>query len=101
MILISDSGVDYTHPALGGGFGPGHKIAQGYDFVGDVRGQFLRLDAYDVSLLTICLFFYRLIQGQILPYRIAIRLTLVTDTVPQSLGKPIIPSRIERKTLTQ
>ncbi|KAI0049847.1 pyrolysin [Auriscalpium vulgare] len=28
-------GVDYTHPALGGGFGPGYKISGGYDFVGD------------------------------------------------------------------
>ncbi|EJD37069.1 subtilisin-like protein [Auricularia subglabra TFB-10046 SS5] len=30
-----DTGVDYTHPSLGGGFGPGFKIAGGYDFVGD------------------------------------------------------------------
>ncbi|KAJ4855603.1 subtilase family domain-containing protein [Trichoderma breve] len=35
QIGIIDSGVDYRHPALGGGFGPGHKIAFGYDFVGD------------------------------------------------------------------
>jgi hypothetical protein len=28
-------GVDYTHPSLGGGFGPGYKIVGGYDFVGD------------------------------------------------------------------
>ncbi|EJD53701.1 subtilisin-like protease [Auricularia subglabra TFB-10046 SS5] len=28
-------GVDYNHPALGGGFGPGHKVIGGYDFVGD------------------------------------------------------------------
>ncbi|THU94154.1 subtilisin-like protease [Dendrothele bispora CBS 962.96] len=34
-IGIIDTGVDYTHPALGGGFGPGFKIAGGYDFVGD------------------------------------------------------------------
>lgn len=27
-------GVDYTLPALGGGFGEGYKIAAGYDFVG-------------------------------------------------------------------
>ncbi|EJD48275.1 subtilisin-like protein [Auricularia subglabra TFB-10046 SS5] len=32
---IIDSGVDYTHPALGGGFGPGFKVIGGYDFVGD------------------------------------------------------------------
>lgn len=28
-------GIDYTHPALGGGFGPGFKVIGGYDFVGD------------------------------------------------------------------
>ncbi|KAL7919642.1 peptidase S8/S53 domain-containing protein [Trichoderma austrokoningii] len=35
QIAIIDTGVDYRHPALGGGFGPGHKIALGWDFVGD------------------------------------------------------------------
>ena len=30
---IIDSGIDYLHPALGGGIGPGHKVAGGYDFV--------------------------------------------------------------------
>jgi hypothetical protein len=30
---IIDSGVDYLHPALGGGIGPGFKVAGGYDFV--------------------------------------------------------------------
>ncbi|KAK0437979.1 pyrolysin [Desarmillaria tabescens] len=34
-IGIIDTGVDYTHPALGGAIGPGHKIIGGYDFVGD------------------------------------------------------------------
>ncbi|KAF9973794.1 hypothetical protein BGZ73_002954 [Actinomortierella ambigua] len=32
---IIDTGVDYNHPALGGCFGPGCKVAYGYDFVGD------------------------------------------------------------------
>ncbi|KAH8811001.1 peptidase S8/S53 domain-containing protein [Xylogone sp. PMI_703] len=32
---ITGTGVDYLHPSLGGGFGPGYKIAFGYDFVGD------------------------------------------------------------------
>jgi len=40
-IAIIDTGVDYNHPALGGdgsntalkGFGPGHKVVGGYDFV--------------------------------------------------------------------
>ncbi|KAG2435049.1 hypothetical protein HYH02_012046 [Chlamydomonas schloesseri] len=32
---IVDTGVDYRHPALGGGFGPGFKVAYGRDFAGD------------------------------------------------------------------
>ncbi|MEM6313926.1 MAG: S8/S53 family peptidase, partial [Planctomycetota bacterium] len=28
-----DSGIDYTHPDLGGGFGDGFKVVGGYDFV--------------------------------------------------------------------
>ncbi|KAJ7255407.1 subtilisin-like protein [Mycena rebaudengoi] len=35
IVGIIDTGVDYLHPALGGGFGPGFKIANGWDFVGD------------------------------------------------------------------
>ncbi|KAF9938319.1 hypothetical protein BGZ67_000284 [Mortierella alpina] len=34
-IGIIDSGIDYNHPALGGCFGPGCKVAYGTDFVGD------------------------------------------------------------------
>ncbi|KAA1472916.1 subtilisin-like protease [Dentipellis sp. KUC8613] len=34
-IGIIDTGVDYTHPTLGGGIGPDHKIIGGFDFVGD------------------------------------------------------------------
>ncbi|CAE6507200.1 unnamed protein product [Rhizoctonia solani] len=34
-IGLIDSGVDYTHPSLGGAIGPGNKIIGGYDFVGD------------------------------------------------------------------
>ncbi|HTK82783.1 MAG TPA: S8 family serine peptidase [Bacteroidota bacterium] len=30
---IIDTGIDYLHPALGGGFGPGFKVAGGYDVV--------------------------------------------------------------------
>ncbi|RUS30603.1 peptidase S8/S53 domain-containing protein [Jimgerdemannia flammicorona] len=32
---VIDSGIDYQHPALGGCFGPGCRVAYGYDFVGD------------------------------------------------------------------
>jgi subtilisin family serine protease len=34
-VAIIDSGVDYTHPALGGCFGPGCLVEAGYDFTGD------------------------------------------------------------------
>ncbi|KAG0088685.1 hypothetical protein BGZ92_005830 [Podila epicladia] len=34
-IGIIDSGVDYTHPALGGCFGKGCRVRYGWDFVGD------------------------------------------------------------------
>ncbi|CEL53508.1 Minor extracellular protease vpr OS=Bacillus subtilis (strain 168) GN=vpr PE=1 SV=1 [Rhizoctonia solani AG-1 IB] len=34
-IGIIDSGIDYTHPSLGGAIGPGNKVIGGYDFVGD------------------------------------------------------------------
>lgn len=34
-VAVIDSGVYYLHPALGGCFGPGCKVAMGYDFVGD------------------------------------------------------------------
>src|SRR5687768_16428506 len=33
VVAIIDSGIDYMHPALGGGIGPGRKVAGGYDFV--------------------------------------------------------------------
>lgn len=34
-IAIVDTGTAYTHPALGGGFGPGFKVEGGADLVGD------------------------------------------------------------------
>ncbi|KAH7017968.1 peptidase S8/S53 domain-containing protein [Microdochium trichocladiopsis] len=34
-IAIIDSGVDYNHPGLGGGFGPGKKVAFGRNYVLD------------------------------------------------------------------
>ncbi|TLD03253.1 uncharacterized protein PgNI_12478 [Pyricularia grisea] len=34
-VAVVDTGVWYPHPALGGGFGPGFKVAGGWDFVGD------------------------------------------------------------------
>ncbi|KDQ27552.1 hypothetical protein PLEOSDRAFT_1112600 [Pleurotus ostreatus PC15] len=34
-IGILDTGIDYTHPTLGGAFGPGNKVIGGFDLVGD------------------------------------------------------------------
>ncbi|KAL5876563.1 hypothetical protein ACKVWC_005730 [Pyricularia oryzae] len=34
-VAIVDTGVDYSHPALGGCFGQGCKVAGGYDLAGD------------------------------------------------------------------
>ena len=34
-VAVIDTGVDYHHPDLGGGFGSGYRVAYGYDFVGD------------------------------------------------------------------
>jgi minor extracellular serine protease Vpr len=34
-VAVMDTGVDYHHPDLGGGFGPGYRVVTGYDFVGD------------------------------------------------------------------
>jgi len=31
-VAVLDSGIDYTHPALGGCFGPGCRVVAGYDF---------------------------------------------------------------------
>ena len=32
-VALLDTGVDYRHPDLGAGFGPGHKVVAGHDFV--------------------------------------------------------------------
>jgi minor extracellular serine protease Vpr len=34
-VAVMDTGIDYHHPDLGGGFGPGHRVVTGFDFVGD------------------------------------------------------------------
>jgi minor extracellular serine protease Vpr len=34
-VAVIDSGIDYTHPDLGGCLGPGCRVEGGYDFVGD------------------------------------------------------------------
>jgi hypothetical protein len=33
VVGIIDTGIDYNHPALGGGFGPGYKVISGYDII--------------------------------------------------------------------
>jgi subtilase family protein len=34
VVAVVDTGVNYNHPALGGGFGPGFKVEGGWDLVG-------------------------------------------------------------------
>ena len=34
-VAVMDTGIDYHHPDLGGGFGPGARVVAGFDFVGD------------------------------------------------------------------
>ena len=36
-VAVIDTGIDYTHHALGGGFGPGARVIGGYDFVNNDR----------------------------------------------------------------
>ncbi|RKP28151.1 peptidase S8/S53 domain-containing protein, partial [Syncephalis pseudoplumigaleata] len=38
-IGIIGTGIHFAHPALGGHFGKGHKVAFGYDYVGDNYGK--------------------------------------------------------------
>lgn len=38
-VAVVDTGVDYTHSDLGGGFGPGHKVVAGQSFVGGGSGD--------------------------------------------------------------
>lgn len=35
VVAVVDTGIDYTHAALGAGFGAGYKVAGGYDLVGN------------------------------------------------------------------
>ncbi|KAG0031184.1 hypothetical protein BGZ82_007090 [Podila clonocystis] len=46
-IGIIDTGIDYTHPALGGCFGEGCKVAFGANFVSDKKGDKLKGDVMD------------------------------------------------------
>ncbi|MGL5094857.1 MAG: S8 family serine peptidase, partial [Planctomycetia bacterium] len=39
-VAVIDSGIDYRHPALGGGFGAGKKVVAGYDFVDGRHGGY-------------------------------------------------------------
>ncbi|KAH8844574.1 hypothetical protein MCOR27_004266 [Pyricularia oryzae] len=41
-VAVVDSGIDYTHPALGGAFGAGNKVVGGYDLIGDTDWPFVQ-----------------------------------------------------------
>ncbi|KAJ3107289.1 hypothetical protein HDU97_004428 [Phlyctochytrium planicorne] len=53
-VAIIDTGVDYMHPALGGGFGPGFKVAYGYDFAGDNFSLTSRIPVEDPDPMDNC-----------------------------------------------
>lgn len=35
LVAVIDTGIDYNHPDLGGGYGPGFRVVGGWDLVGD------------------------------------------------------------------
>jgi len=35
LVGVIDTGIDFNHPALGGGYGPGYRVTGGYDFFND------------------------------------------------------------------
>lgn len=47
LVGVIDSGIDYTHPDLGGGFGTGYKVVRGWDFVGDAFNADASSPAYN------------------------------------------------------
>lgn len=53
-IAVIDAGIDAFHEALGGGFGPGFKVAGGYDFVGDQPDNNVDPPSPDNSPQTVC-----------------------------------------------
>ena len=50
LVLYSiDTGIDYNHSSLGGGFGKGFKVNGGFDFVGDAfTGKDILLTGYQL-----------------------------------------------------
>ena len=62
-LLSIDTGIDYTHPALGGKIGPGNKVIGGYDFVGDLYDGTARS-------VRVCVCVHTFFQVAITPYRI-------------------------------
>ncbi|CAF3861342.1 unnamed protein product, partial [Rotaria sp. Silwood1] len=53
-VAVIDTGVDYNHPALGGCFGPGCKVAFGYDLVGDNFNSLNRTQVEDKDPIDNC-----------------------------------------------
>jgi hypothetical protein len=48
-VAVIGTGIDYNHPALGGGFGAGRKVVAGYDFA-DEDSDPLDVDGHDTGL---------------------------------------------------
>ncbi|CAI2173969.1 3110_t:CDS:2, partial [Funneliformis geosporum] len=50
---IIDSGIDYTHPALGGCYGPGCRVAFGYNFIDDNDDPYDNCDGHGTHVAAI------------------------------------------------
>lgn len=46
-VAVMDTGIDYHHPDLGGCFGPGCRVAVGWDFVGDAYNNDSSMETYN------------------------------------------------------
>ncbi|RIA83586.1 peptidase S8/S53 domain-containing protein [Glomus cerebriforme] len=50
---IIDSGIDYRHPALGGCYGPGCRVAYGYNFLNETNDPFDDCDGHGTHVAAI------------------------------------------------
>ncbi|KAF9876801.1 hypothetical protein CkaCkLH20_05647 [Colletotrichum karsti] len=53
-VAIVDTGVDYRHPALGGGFGEGFPVGYGWDLTGDDYGERSEAPTPDADPIDTC-----------------------------------------------
>lgn len=54
-IVFIDSGIDYNHPSLGGGYGSGKKVIAGYDFIDNDADPFCTTNAHGTGVAGIAI----------------------------------------------